>query len=82
MKTGFSYFGVRRLPHVRTDLALMREEGSTQVLHTWSEEDLSYYRDTMGDIVRASHEAGLHVYVNSWAVGRVFGGEANSELVA
>lgn len=82
IKSGFSYFGVRRLEHVRADLRRMREEGSTQVLHTWSEEDLSYYRDTMGGIVQASHEAGLSVYVNSWAVGRVFGGEANSELVA
>ena len=82
LKSGFSYFGVRRLDHVRTDMLKMREEGSSQVLHTWSEEDLSYYRDTMGEIIRASHETGLSVYVNSWAVGRVFGGEANSELVA
>lgn len=81
-KTGFSYFGVRRPEHVRSDLEAMRSEGSTQVLHTWSEEDLSYYRDTMGRIVEASHDVGLSVYVNSWAVGRVFGGEANSELVA
>ncbi len=82
MKFGFSYFGVRRLAHVRVDLAQMRDEGATQVLHTWSEEDLSYYRDTMGEIIHASHQLGLRVYVNSWAVGRVFGGEANSELVA
>lgn len=82
MKTGFSYFGVRRIEHVREDMAAMREEGSTQVLHTWSEEDLSYYRDTMGEIVGESRALGLSVYVNSWGVGRVFGGEANSELCA
>ena len=35
-KTGFSYFGVRRPEHVRSDLEAMRSEGSTQVLHTWS----------------------------------------------
>lgn len=82
MKTGFSYFGVRRLQHVRADLAAMREEGCSQVLHTWSEEDQSYYRDTMGRIVEESHGLGLSVYANSWGVGRVFGGEANSELSA
>lgn len=82
MKTGFSYFGVRRPLHVRADLDAMVAEGQTQVLHTWSEEDLSYYRDTMGEIVRASREVGLSVYVNSWGVGRVFGGEANSELAS
>jgi hypothetical protein len=82
MKTGFSYFGVRRIEHVRRDMADMREEGCTQVLHTWSEEDLAYYRDTMGRIVDESHAAGLSVYANAWGVGRVFGGEANSELSA
>jgi hypothetical protein len=80
MKTGFSYFGVRRVEHVRADLAAMRDEGCTQVLHTWSEEDLAYYEDTMGRIVSESHALGLHVYANAWGVGRVFGGEANSEL--
>lgn len=82
MKTGFSYFGVRRLVHVKADLEAMVLEGATQVLHTWSEDDLSYYRDTMGKIVEESHQLGLSVYVNSWGVGRVFGGEALSELVA
>ncbi|MCB9496545.1 MAG: hypothetical protein H6686_06635 [Fibrobacteria bacterium] len=82
MKTGFSYFGVRRPEHVRRDMAEMASEGANRVLHTWSEDDLSYYRDTMGEIVRVSRSEGLEVYVNSWGVGRVFGGEALSELVA
>jgi hypothetical protein len=82
MKTGFSYFGVRRVEHVRADLEAMREEGCTQVLHTWSEEDLAYYGDTMARIVGESHKLGLDVYANAWGVGRVFGGEANSELSA
>lgn len=82
MKTGFSYFGVRRPEHVRRDMATMRAEGSDRVLHTWSEEDLAYYRDTMGRIVGISREEGLEVTVNAWGVGRVFGGEALSELVA
>ena len=82
MKTGFSYFGVRRPEHVLTDMARMCNEGCTQVLHTWSEEDLAYYRDTMGRIVQGTKSLGLQVYVNSWGVGRVFGGEANSELAS
>lgn len=82
MKTGFSYFGVRRPEHVRADMAEMAREGCNRVLHTWSEDDLSYYRDTMGGIVRIARGEGLEVYVNSWGVGRVFGGEALSELTA
>jgi hypothetical protein len=82
MKTGFSYFGVRRPEHVRMDMAEMAREGCNRVLHTWSEDDLAYYRDTMGELVRISRQEGLETYVNSWGVGRVFGGEALSELVA
>jgi hypothetical protein len=82
LKTGFSYFGVRNPEHVRTDMERMVAEGNRLVLHTWSEDDQAYYRDTMEEIVALSRRAGLEVYVNPWAVGRIFGGEANSEIVA
>jgi len=82
MKTGFSYFGVRRPLHALRDMEAMVSEGCNQVLHTWSEDDLSYYRGSMEEIVRGSRAMGLDVYVNSWGVGRVFGGEASSELSA
>ncbi|MEN9352818.1 MAG: hypothetical protein RL318_143 [Fibrobacterota bacterium] len=82
VKTGFSYFGVRNPEHVRTDMQRMVREGNTLVLHTWSEDDQSYYKGTMKEIVALSREEGLEVYVNPWAVGRIFGGEANSELIA
>ena len=52
------------------------------MLHTWSEEDQQYYFDTMKELVDASADMGLEVYVNPWGVGRVFGGEAYSELTA
>lgn len=51
------------------------------MLHTFSENDLAYYRGTMADIVRASHDLGLHVQVAPWGVGRTFGGEAESRFV-
>lgn len=82
LKTGFSYFGVRNPKHVRTDMEQMVREGNRLVLHTWSEEDQAYYRDTMGTIIALSKDVGLEVYVNPWAVGRIFGGEAHSELIA
>jgi hypothetical protein len=81
-RTGFSYFGVRNPEHVRQDMEQMRREGCDLVLHTWSEDDHAYYRETMGEIVSLSKGLGFSVYVNPWAVGRIFGGEANSEIVA
>lgn len=56
----------------------LAEQGFTGVLHTYSENDLAYYRDQMTRIVAASHHAGLEVQVGPWGLGGVFGGEAES----
>jgi len=79
---GCSYFGVRIVRHVRRDMADLAARGYTGVLHTFSENDLAYYRGTFADIVAASHEAGLRVQVSPWGLGRTFGGEAESRWVA
>ena len=79
---GVSYFGVRSPRHALSDIKDIKEAGFNAILHTWSEEDQQYYFDTMKQIVDASANLGLIVYVNPWGVGRVFGGEAYSELTA
>jgi N-acetylmuramic acid 6-phosphate etherase len=80
-RAGVSYFGVRILRHVRRDLQDIAARGYTSVLHTFSENDLAYYRGTMAAIVAASHEVGLEVQMCPWGVGRTFGGEAESRWV-
>jgi N-acetylmuramic acid 6-phosphate etherase len=80
-RAGVSYFGVRILRHVRRDLQDIAARGYTAVLHTFSENDLAYYRGTMASIVAASHEVGLEVQMCPWGVGRTFGGEAESRWV-
>lgn len=80
-RAGVSYYGVRILRHVRRDLADIAARGYTSVLHTFSENDLAYYRGTMADIVGASHDVGLEVQMCPWGVGRTFGGEAESRWV-
>ncbi|HVH51045.1 MAG TPA: N-acetylmuramic acid 6-phosphate etherase, partial [Gaiellaceae bacterium] len=73
---------VRVVRHVRRDMADLAARGYTSVLHTFSENDLAYYRETMGEIVAASHAAGLSVQLGPWGLGRTFGGEAESRFVA
>src|SRR6266498_5252590 len=80
-RAGVSYFGVRILRHARRDLQDIAARGYTAVLHTFSENDLAYYRGTMADIVTASHEVGLEVQMCPWGLGRTFGGEAESRWV-
>lgn len=82
MKTGISYFGVRNPEFVSIDLQQIASLEYTHILHTYSEEDLEYYQETMDQIISLSNKFGLKVYVNPWGVGRVFGGEAYSELAA
>jgi len=81
VRAGCSYFGVRILRHVQRDLADLAARGYTGVLHTFSENDLAYYRGTMAEVVSASHEVGLEVQMCPWGLGRTFGGEAESRWV-
>src|SRR5215204_1847034 len=78
---GCAYFGVRIVRHVDRDLDDLVRRGFTGVLHSFSENDLAYYRDTMTRIVDASHARGLEVQMNPWGLGRTFGGEAESRFV-
>lgn len=82
IEAGTSYFSVQDPEHARADLDRFREEGLDAVLHTFSERDQSFYRETMAEIVSASGDRGLTTYVNPWAVGGVFGGEEFSRFVA
>ncbi|MFL5960304.1 MAG: hypothetical protein ACJ75G_08590 [Gaiellaceae bacterium] len=66
---------------MRRDMADLAARGYTGVLHTFSENDLTYYRDTMAEIVAVSHAEGLFVQASPWGVGRTFGGEAESRWV-
>ena len=81
MSVGCAYFGVRIPRHVARDMEELAALGYTAVLHTFSENDLAYYRETMGAIVEASHRAGLEVQASPWGLGGTFGGEAESRFV-
>jgi N-acetylmuramic acid 6-phosphate etherase len=81
-RAGCSYFGVRIPRHVRRDMADLAARGYSGVLHTFSENDFAYYRDTMAEIVAISHAEGMSVQASPWGLGRTFGGEAESRWVA
>jgi hypothetical protein len=81
MSIGTSYFGNRIVRHVAADMEALAERGFTGVLHTYTENDLTYYRSTLNEIVRRSQDAGLLVQIGPWGVCRMFGGEAESGFV-
>jgi hypothetical protein len=82
MSAGAAYFGNRIVRHVAADMEELARLGFTGVLHTFSENDLAFYRDTMRVMVELSQKAGLEVQINPWGVCQVFGGEAESRFTA
>ncbi|MEI6846406.1 MAG: hypothetical protein WCK36_05090, partial [Candidatus Firestonebacteria bacterium] len=81
METGISYFGNRMQKHFAKDLLDIKKHNCTFILHTCSEADQAYYGGTLKELVKMTHDAGLKVQMNSWAVGGTFGGEEYSYFV-
>src|SRR5437867_4019231 len=79
MLVATSYFGNRILRHVRMDVRKLRNEGFDIVVHTFSENDLRFYRKSVRDIVEVTKETGMRVWIDPWGIGGVFGGEAFSD---
>ncbi len=79
MLVATSYFGNRILRHVRMDVRRLRNEGFDIVVHTFSENDLRFYRKSVRDIVEVTKETGMRVWIDPWGIGGVFGGEAFSD---
>ena len=83
MQTGVSYFGNRIPQHYRErDLPDIVEAGCTYVVHTFSENDVQFYRGAMEELVQDTRRAGLEAHVDPWGVGRLFAGEAFSDFLA
>lgn len=82
VKLGCSYFGNRILRYVKKDMEFLAKNSFDYVVHTFSENDLAFYHKTMEEIVKATHNAGLQVHIDPWGVGKIFGGEAFSEIIS
>ncbi len=75
VETGISYFSSRTLRYVQGDLEDMVAHHCTYVVHCLTETDLLFYRETMQEIVEATHEAGLDAWLDPWGVAGVFSGD-------
>lgn len=82
MELGVSYFGNRILRHFLRDLEDIKAHHCTYVVHTFSENDQIFCRQSLKEMIAATKDAGLKVWVDPWGVGRVFGGEAFSHFTA
>ena len=81
VEAGVSYFSSRDLRHVRQDLEEMAASGCSYVVHCYTETDLQYNRQTMGEVMAATREAGLEAWADPWGVTGIFSGETFSRFV-
>lgn len=80
IETGVSYFSARTLRHVRADLEDMVAHNCTFVVHCFTETDLLYYRESMKEIVEATHQVGLKAWLDPWGVAGIFSGETLTDF--
>ncbi len=79
VELGVAYHGNVYLDHARVDFKEMQEHGCNSVLLAMSEYDYEQWRGQYFKISKiAKEEFGFTVYINFWAWGRIFGGEAPS----
>ncbi len=81
MKVGTSYFSTRDIRHFKRDLKSIKESGFDYIIHTFSERDLEFFRDSVQEMVGLTQEYGLLAYADPWGVLRLFGGEAYSKWI-
>jgi len=80
IKTGISYFGNRNPKHFVVDLEEIVSHHCNFILHTFSENDQQFYKESVAEMVALSKASGLQCYLDPWGVGRVFGGESYSSF--
>jgi hypothetical protein len=81
MIKGTAYFGNRFVNHFERDAEEIAAAGCKVVLHTFSENDFKFYKDSLKEMTEVSKKHGLEVYFGPWGVGKVFGGEAFSDFL-
>ncbi len=81
IKFGVSYFSTRDKRHFAIDLKEIKEAGFKYVIHTFSERDFEFYRDSVKELVSMTKDAGLSALADPWGVLRLFGGEEYSKWI-
>ncbi len=77
-ETGVSYYGISYPEHAAKDFAEMRAHHCTAVLLALSEFDLFFWFPNIQKIVEEARKQSLTVYLDTWGIGKFFGGEPPS----
>ena len=77
-ETGVSYYGISYPEHAGKDFAEIKAHNCTAVLLALSEFDIFFWSPNIPRIVEEARQCGLRVYLDTWGIGKFFGGEPPS----
>lgn len=80
-ETGVSYYGLSYPEHARRDFEEMKAHNCTAVLLALTEFDVFFWTHNIPRIVDEARKVGLNVYLNTWGIGKFFGGEPPSRFL-
>lgn len=77
-ETGVSYYGLSHAGHAERDFKEMIEHHCTAVVLALSEFDIDFWFPRICEAARRAKDLGLTVYLDTWGIGKWFGGEPPS----
>lgn len=77
-ETGVSYYGLSYPEHAERDFKEMIDHNCNAVILALSEFDIDFWFPNIIEITKVAKNLGLKVYLDTWGVGKWFGGEPPS----
>lgn len=80
-ETGVSYYGLSYPEHAEKDFKEMIDHNCNAVLLALSEFDIDFWFPNIIKVAKTAKDLGLKVYLNTWGIGKWFGGEPPSNFL-
>ncbi|MBL7735665.1 MAG: hypothetical protein JNL51_09405 [Chitinophagaceae bacterium] len=77
-ETGVSYYGLSYPEHAEKDFKEMIQHNCNSVILALSEFDIDFWFPNIIKIAKTAKDLGLKVYLDTWGIGKWFGGEPPS----
>lgn len=80
-ETGVSYYGISYPEHAKKDFEEMIAHHCNAVIFALSEFDIDFWFPNIVEIAKLAKDMGLKVYLDTWGIGKWFGGEPPSNFL-
>ena len=77
-ETGVSYYGLSYPEHAKKDFEEMIAHNCNAVILALTEFDIDFWFPNIIEIAKVAKDLGMKVYLDTWGIGKWFGGEPTS----